>query len=259
MREYKIPFATHSRAAAFVSPGQPASSFECLTQFTIVFRNCLEALHSKETFDGCPYREIPQANKVPMNQAEIIFSGAFVAAPRLLVLKQAHAQQEPKPGNAAAIFEWSECPMLWCELQRTPFRGRQLLNSITLPGCIDFWIQSLRGLLFSKLDSSQRVNQFGGATKLGHCLFRDCINLATFVLLEDSPDRATGMAGQIAKAFSSAYVLRHVVRRPGSFVSLRSDVQSRKARLAIMQQGRDNSKFRQCRTVHESFHSNGVH
>ena len=93
------------------------------TQFTIVFRDCLEALHSKETFDGCPYREIPQANKVPMNQAEIIFSGAFVAVPRLLVLKQAHAQQEPKPGNAAAIFEWSECLILWCELQRTPFVG----------------------------------------------------------------------------------------------------------------------------------------
>ena len=36
-------------------------------------------------------------------------------------LKQAYVQLEPKPGNAAAIFGWSECPILSCELQRTPF------------------------------------------------------------------------------------------------------------------------------------------
>ena len=88
------------------------------TQFTIVLRDCLEALHSKETFDGCPYRDIPQPVKVPMNQAGIIPSGAFVD---MSVLKQAYVQLEPKPGRAAAIFGWSECPVLLCELQITPF------------------------------------------------------------------------------------------------------------------------------------------
>ena len=41
------------------------------------------------------------------------------------------------------------------------------------------------------------------------------------------------MTGQLAKAFSSAYVPRDVVLWPGSFVSLRSDAQSRKALLAM--------------------------
>ena len=52
------------------------------TQFTIVLRDCLAVLHSKESFDGCPYRDIPQAVKVPMNLAGIIPAGAFVAVPR---------------------------------------------------------------------------------------------------------------------------------------------------------------------------------
>ena len=37
------------------------------TQLTIVLRDCLAVLHLKESFDGCPYRDIPQAVKVPMN------------------------------------------------------------------------------------------------------------------------------------------------------------------------------------------------
>ena len=52
-------------------------------RFTIVLRDCLEALHSKEIFDGCPYQDISLAIKVPMNQAGIIASGAFLAVPRL--------------------------------------------------------------------------------------------------------------------------------------------------------------------------------
>ena len=53
------------------------------TQFTIVLRDCLAVLHSKESFDGCPCRDIPQAVKVPMNLAGIIPAGAFVAVLRL--------------------------------------------------------------------------------------------------------------------------------------------------------------------------------
>ena len=67
------------------------------------------------------------------------------------------------------------------------FRGCQLLNSITAPGCIEFGYKA-----FADCCSLQWVhangggaNQFGSATKLGHYLFRDCISLATFVLLED--------------------------------------------------------------------------
>ena len=49
------------------------------TQFTIVLRDCL----AEESFDGCPYRDFPQAIQVPMNLAGIIPAGAFVAVPRL--------------------------------------------------------------------------------------------------------------------------------------------------------------------------------
>ena len=35
------------------------------TEFTMVFRDCSEVLHSKEIFEGCPYRDIPQAVQVP--------------------------------------------------------------------------------------------------------------------------------------------------------------------------------------------------
>ena len=147
--------------------------------------DCLEALHSKETFDGCPYRDIPQAVKVPMNQAGIIPSGAFVAAPRLR-----HVRVEAGM-RAIGAEAWQCCrhlrvvrmPNTVVRIAENTFRGCQLLNSITVLGCIDFgykafadccslqWIQANGG----------GVNQFGSATKLGHCLFRDCINLATFV------------------------------------------------------------------------------
>ena len=66
------------------------------------------------------------------------------------------------------------------------FRGCQLLNSVTAPGCREFGYKA-----FAECSSLQWVfavegvaNQFCSATKLGHYLFRDCINLATFVLQE---------------------------------------------------------------------------
>ena len=64
------------------------------------------------------------------------------------------------------------------------FRNCQLLNSVTAPGCVEFgqkvfaecsslqWVHAIEGV----------ANQFCSSTKLGHYLFRDCINLATFVL-----------------------------------------------------------------------------
>lgn len=53
------------------------------TEFTIVFRDCRAVLHSKEGFEGCPFRDIPQAVHVPMNPAGIVPAGAFTAVPRL--------------------------------------------------------------------------------------------------------------------------------------------------------------------------------
>ena len=52
-------------------------------QYTIVFRNCFEAFHTKEAFDGCPCRDIPKAVKVPASQSGIIPSSAFIAVSKL--------------------------------------------------------------------------------------------------------------------------------------------------------------------------------
>ena len=66
------------------------------------------------------------------------------------------------------------------------FRGCQLLNSVTAPGCVESGYKA-----FAECSSLQWVyaiegvaNQFCSSTKLGHYLFRDCINLATFILRE---------------------------------------------------------------------------
>ena len=66
------------------------------------------------------------------------------------------------------------------------FRGCQLLNSVTAPGCVEFGYEA-----FAECSSLQLVyaiegvaNQFCSSTKLGHYLFRDCINLATFIVRE---------------------------------------------------------------------------
>ena len=41
------------------------------TECTIVFRSCCEVFHSKEIFEGCPFRDIPLAVHVPMNPEEM--------------------------------------------------------------------------------------------------------------------------------------------------------------------------------------------
>ena len=110
----------------FIHPTRRPNVGNLAKQHTVYhrLRDCLEAL-SKEVFDGCPYRDIPQAVKVPMNKAGIIPSGAFVAVPRLrhVSVKQAYVQSERKPGRAVAIFEWSECPVPLCELRIMPFEA----------------------------------------------------------------------------------------------------------------------------------------
>ena len=61
-----------------------------------------------------------------------------------------------------------------------------MLNSVTAPGCVEFGHKA-----FAECSSLQWVyaaegvaNQFCSATKFGHCLVRDCINLDTFALRE---------------------------------------------------------------------------
>ena len=56
--------------------------WEVNTQLAIVLRDCRAFPHS-ESFDGCPYRDMPQAVQVPTNLAGIVPAGAFVAVPRL--------------------------------------------------------------------------------------------------------------------------------------------------------------------------------
>ena len=53
------------------------------TKYTIVFRSCSEALHSKELIEGCPFRDLPLAVHVPMNPDEMVPDGAFTGVPRL--------------------------------------------------------------------------------------------------------------------------------------------------------------------------------
>ena len=159
------------------------------TQFTIVLRDCLAFLHSKESFDGCPYRDIPQAVQVPTNLAGIVPAGAFIAVPRLR-----HVSVEAGI-NAIGAEAWQSCrhlrvvrmPSTVVRIAENTFRGCQLLNSITAPGCVEFGYKA-----FADCCSLQRihangggVNQFRSATTFGQYLFRDCINLATFALLED--------------------------------------------------------------------------
>ena len=158
------------------------------TEYTILFRSCCEVLPSKEIFEGCPFRDIPLAVHVPMNPEEMVPDGAFTAVPRLR-----HVSIEAGI-RVVGAEGWQCCRQL--RIVRMPasvvriadntFRSSQLLNSVTAPGCVEFGYKA-----FAECSSLQWVHaiegvakQFCSPTKFGHYLFRDCINLATFVLQE---------------------------------------------------------------------------
>ena len=157
-------------------------------EYTIAFRSCCEVLPSKEIFEGCPFRDIPLTVHVSMNLEEMVPDGAFTAAPRL---RHVSIEAGIRVVGAEA---WQCCRQL--RIVRMPasvvriadniFRGCQLLNSVTAPGCVEFGYKA-----FAECSSLQWVhaiegvaNQFCSSTRFGHYLFRDCINLATFVLQE---------------------------------------------------------------------------
>ena len=78
-----------------------------------------------------------------------------------------------------------------------------MLNRVTAPGCVEFGYKA-----FAERSSLQWVhasegvaNQFCSSTKFGHYLFRDCVNLATFVLQEISHQQDP-QAGVEAKELS---------------------------------------------------------
>ena len=126
-----------------------------------------------------------------MNPEEMVPEGAFAGVPRLR-----HASVEPGIRFVGAEA-WQSCrqlrivkmPATVVGVADNAFRGCQLLSSVTAPGCREFGYKA-----FAECSSLQWVyaaegvaNQFCSTTKFGHYLFRDCINLADFVLREDSP------------------------------------------------------------------------
>ena len=143
-------------------------------QYTIVFRDCFEALSTKEAFAGCPYRDIPKAVKVPTNQSGIIPSSAFLAVPRMR-----HVSIEAGI-RAVGAQAWQSCrhlrivkmPSSVVRIEENTFRGCHLLNSITVPGCTEFGYKAFADCCSLQWIHANGggVNQIGSATKLGWAL-----------------------------------------------------------------------------------------
>ena len=167
-------------------------------EYRVIFRDRSEVLHSQESLEGCPLHVIPLAVHVPRNPEETIPEGAFAGVPRIR-----HVSIEPGIRFVGAEA-WQSCrqlrivrmPATVVRIADNAFRGCQLLNSVTAPGCRKFGHKA-----FAERSSLQWVyaaegvaNQFCSATKFGHYLFRDCIHLAEFNLREDLPP--TGLPPQ---------------------------------------------------------------
>lgn len=110
------------------------------TEFTVLFRDCAAILDSKDTFDGCPYRDIPQAVHIPLNPAGFVPAGASTAVPRLR-----HVSVETGI-RAIGAEAWQNCrhlrvvkmPSSVVRIADNTFRGCQLLSCATVPGCVEF-------------------------------------------------------------------------------------------------------------------------
>ena len=128
---------------------------------TIVFKNSSVVLPSQEQLEGCPIHHVPLAVHVPMNPEEIVPEGAFAGVPRL---RHVSAESGIRLIGAEA---WQNCrqlrivklPATVVGISDNVFRDCKLLNSVLAPGCREFWIQSLCGMLF---------------LTMGVCIGRDC-------------------------------------------------------------------------------------
>ena len=128
-------------------------------RFTILFRDCLETFHSKEGFENCAYRDIPKAVTIPVNDAGLVPSSAFLAVPRMRhVLIEEGIQ-------AIGAGAWQNCrhlrivkmPTTVVRIEESTFRGCHWLNSVTAPGCIEFGYKA-----FADCCSLQKVHANGG-------------------------------------------------------------------------------------------------
>ena len=175
-------------------------SWEALQEnrhFTMVFRDCVEAFQTKEDFEDCAYRDIPKAVKVPANESGIIPQSAFIAVPLMRhVIIEAGI-------HAVGSRAWQNCrhlrivkmPTTVVRIEESAFRGRRWLNSITVPGCTDFGYKAFADCCSLQWVHANGVNNIGSATKLGHNLFVDCINLATMTILQDGRDSNSPTSG----------------------------------------------------------------
>ena len=157
-------------------------------EYCIIFRDCIEVLHTQEGLEGCPIHSVPLAVHVPLNPETTVPEGAFAGVPRLRHVSVASGI------SFIGAEAWQNCrqlrivnlPDTVVGIADNVFRGCKLLNIVTASGCRDFGYKA-----FAECSSLQWVyaagnttNQFSCTTKLGQYLFRDCINLADFTLQE---------------------------------------------------------------------------
>ena len=177
-----------------------------------MFRDCVEAFQTNEGFENCAYRDIPKAVKVPANEAGIIPSSAFIAVPRMrhvLIEAGIHAVGSRAWQNCRPL-RIVEMPTTVARIEESAFRGRHWLNSVTAPGCTDFGYKAFAGCCSLQWVHANGggVNNMGSATKLGHYLFVDCINLATMTILQDGHHSTT------SRTADGVLLLHRVTRTP---------------------------------------------
>ena len=181
-------------------------------EYSIIFRDCREVLPSQENLEGCPLHDIPLAVHVPMNEEEMVPEGAFAGVPRLR-----HVSIEPGIRIVGAEA-WQSCRQL--RLVKLPatvvciadnaFRGCHLLNNVSAPGCREFGYKAFAdcGSLQWVYANEEVANQFCSATKFGHYLFQDCINLADFCLRENLPPSELSPQSTARELAQAALALR---------------------------------------------------
>ena len=116
------------------------------TEYTMVFRSCSAVLPSKETFEGCPFRDIPLAVHVPMNPEEMAPEGAFAAVPRLrrVSVRQVLGWWVQRHGSVVDSYEFVRMPASVVRLVTTHFEGA---ISSTVSQRLVAWSLAIRPLL----------------------------------------------------------------------------------------------------------------